>query len=357
MPATARAWRWRGWLLAVLIGLLSLAQPAQALTRLSVSSWAPPGHLIREGLVAWCDELAVRSRGDLQCDLLDQPVAPVDQSLDTVGRAAVDMAVVIHSLSPEQFVLARLAELPLLASSAESASAAYWQIWHQFLRKHDEYRGLRVLTVFTQSAGQLCTIGEPVAGLGDLAGLRLRAGGGVAAQVLDEMSSLGVRQSQVPLAASVHAIADHALDGLLITTDNIVRYDLQDTLQQCLSLPGGLFRHGFALVLNPQIWARLSKREQRLLREVSDEVAARIFGRAADRFEASLRQQLLSHGLVFKPASADQIKAWRQLTAPIAQAWMTAARNRGLANAAEVYERYQQAVTQALSATPAPPPR
>jgi len=310
-------------------------------TVLKVSSWAPPGHLIREGLSAWCDEIVKRSRGSLSCDLSPSTDAAISQAMGRVGDGNVDIAIAVHSLEPDRFVLTRLAELPQQVGSAEQVSVAYYRTWRQHLRKRNEHEGVRVLTVFTQTAGELFTAMEPVKRLSHIKGLKLSAGGGTAGQVLKQLGSLGADAVDVPLPAAVHAITDHALDGLLSTAGNVLRYGLTDAIGHRWQVPGGLYRHSYALLMNPVAWEKLSPAEQRALGELSGETAARIFGRAADRLEQSQQQTLLDAGLSVSQATPAEIKALQRKLGAISDAWLTQARDRGLANAAEVLRDFR----------------
>ncbi len=338
-----RHFNWRRWFQAGLAAIvLASPPPSEAATRLTVSSWAPHGHLLREALVAWCEELSLRSRGRVGCDLLDQPISTLHEQLEAVERAAVDIAVAIHSLDPQRFVLTRLAELPLAGTTTEQSSVAFYQLWNKHLRRYREHKGLHVLTVFTQAPGQLFTTGRAVAQADDLSGLSLRTGGGIARQVLGSLSGLGVREVFVPIAASLHAVEDHQLDGMLVTAENVFRYGLQNTLKYQWELPGGLYRHSFSLVINEQVWKRLTRSERAVIAEVSGEAAARIFGRAADQYEANLQMRLAAQGVMVTQATPAQVKRLARRIRVVEQAWVTAARERGLSNAAKILAEHRR---------------
>lgn len=341
-----RSWWQRSLLTGLLAGLTLCGSHVNATTTLTVSSWAPAGHLVREGLAAWCAELALRARGQLRCDLLDQAPVPIYETLDAVERAAVDISIGIHGLDPMRFVLTRLAELPLASISAEQNSVAFYRTWKRHLKRFEEHGKLHVLAVFTQSSGQLYTSALPINSLVDLKGLHVRGGGGVARQVLGAMTPLGVSATRVPMQASIHAVADHMLDGMLATSDNVLRYGLQQTMGYQWGLPGGLFRHSFSLVINQQVWARLTRAQRRVISEVSGESAARIFGRASDRVEQSLQQRLHANGLVVTEPTGQQVVQLRRKLRAVSDSWVVEARARGLGDAAAVLAEYQATLRQ-----------
>lgn len=330
-----------------LIGSQSLnAADGPPPTVLTVSSWASPGHLLHESLAQWCDVLAQRSNDRLQCDLLDRPIAPIGQTLAVVERAGVDLAIVAHGTDPARHVLSRLAELPMAAMSAESASVALHRtdsLWPVLAQTH---AGVHVLAMFVQLPVQLFTGDRRVQSLDDVRGLRLRSGGGLGARVVETWRELNVRDRYLPITAIANEVADHQLDGALLGADNLYRLGLANTLDQGWRVPGGLYRQGFSLVINRAVWERLDADERRVLDAVGGEHAARLFAQAADRFEESLGDLLAESGMQWHDADAVAVAALRERLVPMTSEWISAAQNAGLPSARRVLGEYRRTVEQ-----------
>ncbi len=318
--------------------------PATGLIRLSVSSWAPPGHLLHESIVQWCAALATRRPLTVVCDLLEHPVAPIQDTLSAVARNAVDIAIVAHGVHPDRHVLPRLAELPMAGASAQAVSIALEKTRMASLRQVDEYPGAHVLAVFTQLPEQLYTVRGPIRTLDDLAGLTLRSGGGVGSQVVAALSALGVKDRSLPMIAIANEVADHLLDGALLAADNADRIAVAGSFAHLWIVPGGLSRQSFALVINAQVWQRLSVAQRQVLETVGGSNAARLFGRAADELDASLQRRMAAAGLNPSVAGADVVRDLRERLAPVAAAWIDDAGRRGLPQAARVLRDYRERV-------------
>ncbi|MFK7965836.1 MAG: hypothetical protein AB8C46_17880 [Burkholderiaceae bacterium] len=320
------------------------ASPASVI-ELRVTSWAPPGHLLREGLAAWCDELQVRSRESVRCRWMEKAEVGISETHTAVADGQVDIALVVHSLDPDRYVLTRLAELPLQAGTAEQVSVAYYRTWQKHLRQQSEHAGVRVLTVFTQTAGDLYTAVESVQRVSHLSGLSISAGGGTGGQVLRQLAAVGIEPKRIPLPATLHAITDHELDGVLTTAGNVHRYGLVATMGHRWQVPGGFYRHSYGLLMNPAAYAGLPKAAKKALADMSGETAARLFGRAADRLEQNHRELLQNAGLLTIAATPGDTAALAKRLKRISDAWLTEARARGLFNAAEVLRDFRRDIS------------
>ncbi len=314
---------------AVEIGSGAVVAPA-ADTVLTASSWAPPGHLLHEGLAQWCDALHRRGSGLLRCDLLPTPVVRVEETFDAVQRAAVDIGIVAHGLEPQRYAAVRLGELPMLAESAEAVSVVLQRVWTERLAVLDEHRGTHVLAVFTQLPAQLFMHDRRVRSTADLTGTTVRSGGGVNEQVINALRALRVTDRPAPIHAITNDVADHLLSGALLGFDSVVRYGLTETFPHAWTIPGGFSRPSFSLVINDEVWRRLSDGQRRLLDEVGGEQAARLFGQAADLLDRSLALQSADAGVRVEAASRADVANLKSLLEPVAVDWAAMIGSRGV---------------------------
>src|SRR6185295_8504368 len=100
---------------------------------------------------------------------------------------------VTASYTPARHILPLMAELPGVGETAEINSVAYSRIHWKHFQKAGEYKGVKLLAVWTHGPGQMFTK-KPVAKIADLQGLKIRTGGGVAEQV-ECAGRLGVREA------------------------------------------------------------------------------------------------------------------------------------------------------------------
>ena len=167
----------------VLLGLLAAARLAAAQTTLTMSSWvSPQHHLTANVLQVWANDVEKATSGRVKFAMLPKHPSAPPGTFDAVRDGLVDLSFVTASYTPARHILPLLPELPGGGDTALVNSVAYSRIHWKYFQKVGEYRGVKLLGVFTHGPGQMFTK-KPVAGIGDVQGLKIRTGGGVAEQV------------------------------------------------------------------------------------------------------------------------------------------------------------------------------
>lgn len=320
---------------------LWLAPDATAQVVLTASSWASADHLLSRAQAAWCEDVARATEGRVSCSILPRPVVPAPRTFDAVRDGLVDLAYSVHGYTPDRFRLTRMAELPFLGDSAAAVSMAYERIFRRHLERFDEHRGLKVLGVFTHGPGMVLNARRPVAGFADLAGLRLRVGGGMASEVA---RALGIDAVPEPAQRARELLSSGAVDGMLSPAESVRSFGLERLLKHRTEVPGGLYNTSFAFVMNPHAWERIPKADRRIVERLSGEVVAAHFGRywdLEDRRSLALQQVEGIRGLVAGDAFVAQL---RRRTAGIERAWIEMAEVEGLADAAGVLAEFRREI-------------
>src|SRR6266571_7358231 len=172
-------------LVVVLTGLaMAAAQPALAqTTTLTMSSWvSPQHHLTGVVLQGWANEVEKATSGRVKLQMLPKHPSAPPGTFDAVRDGLVDVSYVTASYTPARHILPLMAELPGAGETALINSVAYNRIHWKYLDKVGEYKGVKLLGVFTHGPGQMFTK-RPVASINDVQGLKIRTGGGVAEAV------------------------------------------------------------------------------------------------------------------------------------------------------------------------------
>ncbi len=161
------------------------------------------------------------------------PAAPPG-TFDAVKDGLVDVSYVTASYTPARHILPLLAELPGAGATAEINSVAFSRIHWKYFQPVGEYKGVKLLAVFTHGPGQMFTK-KPINSLADIKGLKIRTGGGIAEAVANALGASafvkpapesyellkGGRGRRCVLPARVHRLvqardrdrASHALPG------------------------------------------------------------------------------------------------------------------------------------------------
>ena len=142
--------------------------------RQSRSSWVPPTHTISQSMAKWCEEVAQATANRVVCSMLPKAVSAPPATFDSVRDALADVSFGTPGYTPGRFVLTQIAELPFTGDSAEVTSVAYQRIHERYLAAVDEYKGLKVLAVFTHGPGGVYNNKRALRSLQDLQGLKFR---------------------------------------------------------------------------------------------------------------------------------------------------------------------------------------
>src|SRR3989454_6585 len=170
----------RRFVLAALAGsVLAAAQPALAQTTLTMSSWVSPTHHITAVVLqGWATEAEKATNGRVKFQMLPKHPSAPPGTFDAVRDGLVDLSYVTASYTPARHILPLMAELPGAGETALINSVAYSRIYWKYFDKVGEYKGVKLLGVFTHGPGQMFTK-RPVASINDIQGLKIRTGAGI----------------------------------------------------------------------------------------------------------------------------------------------------------------------------------
>jgi TRAP-type C4-dicarboxylate transport system substrate-binding protein len=130
-----------------------------------------------------------------------------------------------------------MAERPGAGETAEINSIAYSRIHWKYFHKAGEYKGVKLLAVWTHGPGQMFTK-KPVGGIADIQGLKIRTGGGVAEAVAN---ALGASAFVKPAPESYELLKSGVADGVFFPFESIVYFKLESVIEQATVFPGGMY--------------------------------------------------------------------------------------------------------------------
>src|SRR5438046_8323155 len=155
------------------------------------------------------------------------PSAPPG-TFDAVRDGLVDLSFVTASYTPARHILPLLPELPGSGDTALVNSVAYSRVYWKHFHKVGEYKGVKLLGVFTHGPGQMFTK-KPVRFIADVQGLKIRTGGGVAEQVA---KALGASAFVKPAPESYELLSSGVADGVFFPLESIISFKLDPVLAQ-----------------------------------------------------------------------------------------------------------------------------
>ena len=314
-----------------LTGAMALAMgfnTANAQTVLTMSSWVGPNHpLTRDVLGGWAAAVEKATNGRVKMQMLAKhPVAP-QGTFDGVRDGVMDVSYVTASYTPARHPLPLLAELPGSGGTAEINSVAFSRIHWKHLHKAGEYKGVKLLGVFTHGPGQMFLVKKPVNSVADIAGMKIRSGGGISEA---SAKALGASPLVKPAPESYEILASGVADGTFFPAESIKSFNLDKVVKHATIFPGGFYSSAFGFFMNEEKWNKLSKQDQDAINSVSGEALARLAGQAWDAADKGGMEALRAAGVNIQQASPAFIAEVRTRTEPLANTWIQAANAKGL---------------------------
>jgi TRAP-type C4-dicarboxylate transport system substrate-binding protein len=258
--------------------------------------------------------------------LAKHPVAP-QGTFDGVRDGVMDVSYVTASYTPARHPLPLLAELPGSGGTAEINSVAFSRIHWKHLHKAGEYKGVKLLGVFTHGPGQMFLVKKPVNSVADIAGMKIRSGGGISEA---SAKALGASPLVKPAPESYEILASGVADGTFFPSESIRSFNLDKVVKHATIFPGGFYSSAFGFFMNEEKWNKLSKQDQDAINSVSGEALARLAGKAWDAADKGGMEALKAAGVNIQQASPAFIAEVRSRTEPLANNWIQSANAKGL---------------------------
>lgn len=320
---------------------LSATQFAHATpTELAVSVWLPPTHSLVQGfIVPWLAEIETQTEGRIKTRLLPKPVTNPAGHYDAVRNGLVDISFISHAYYPGRFELAKLASLPLTGNHGEARSVAGWRIYDQYLADANEHRGVKLLGIYGHGPGLVLTSKKPVRTIEDFDGLKVRVGGGMAADVAQ---ALGVNPVVKPAPDSYELLSTGVVDGLFFPGESIAAFKLDDVVNYITSFPGGLYGDTHGLIMNEKTYNSLDPKDREILDKLSGEYVARMAGAAWGAADLSSLAAAQDKGIEIILADEALVKDVRARTQQFEQAWLEAAAAKNIDGQMALADFYEQ---------------
>ena len=305
---------------------VAVSAPAQAQTPLTYSSWVSPQHHLSIWQANWTAEVEKATGGRVKFQVLPKHPSAPPGTFDAVRDGLVDVSYVTASYTPARHTMPLMPELPGMGDSSLVNSIAYSRIHWKHFHKLGEYKGVKLLGVFTHGPGQMFTK-KPVANINDIKGLKIRTGGGVAEAVAN---AIGASAFVKPAPESYELLKSGVADGVFFPLESIVSFKLETVLEQATLFPGGMYSSAFGFFMNEDKWRKLSKQDQAAIEKLGYEHVARTSGMAWDAGDKKGMDVLKSSGVKIVNADKALQAEVQKRSAPLIEDWIKKASAKGV---------------------------
>jgi TRAP-type C4-dicarboxylate transport system substrate-binding protein len=316
------------------------AQQAAAQTVLTGSYWVPPTHLLaKDVMIPWGQEVEKATQGRVKVNFLPKaPMAP-PSTFDGVRDGLVDVSFVTASYTPARHVLPKMPELTGGGATAEINSVAYSRIHWKYFQAANEYKGVKLLGVFTHGPGQIFTVKKAVNTIDDLKGLKVRVGGGISEEL---GQALGASPFVKPSTESYELLSSGVADGTFFPAESIKSFKLEKVVKYATFFPGGFYGSAFGFFMNEEKWNKLSKADQDAILSVSGEKLARMAGQSWDAADKEGIDAMKAAGVTIANASPAFVKEVQAKADLVEQDWIKQAATRNVDGAKALAEFRQE---------------
>jgi len=316
-------------LIAVLFAaaLLGGAPIQAAEVTLRFDSWIPKHFMNTQFLPKWIAEVEKATEGRVKVKIGFPPKVPPPTLFDRVKDGVGDMAWGIHAYTPGRFVLTEIAELPFLDAPSSVASVAYWRTYEKFLAKANEHAGVKVVALSVTTPGILHTK-FPINSINDLKGKKFRVPGGIAGLIAKRVGIIGVH---APAPKVYEMLQQGVIEGVFMPPETSNSFNLKEVTTNMTAVPGGLYMSSFFLIINPNAFAKMSKKDQAAFMRASGENASRIWGKVWDEQDPpAIKSATESHGVKYGIANERVTAALHKELADFEGLWIAKAEKKGI---------------------------
>jgi TRAP-type C4-dicarboxylate transport system substrate-binding protein len=297
---------------------VALSLPAQAQAPLTFSSWVPPTHHLTIWQQNWAAEVEKATGGRVKFQSLPKAPAAPPGTFDAVRDGLVDLSYVTASYTPARHILPLMPELPGAGDTAEVNSVAFSRIHWKHFHKYGEYKGVKLLAVWTHGPGQMFTK-KPIKAMSDFQNLKIRTGGGIAEKTAN---ALGASAFVKPAPESYELLSSGVADGVFFPFESIVSFKLDKLIGQATVFPGGLYSSAFGFFMNEDKWNKLAKQDQAIIEKYAGEYAARSNGQSWDKADQVGLAALKAAGANVVNADAAMRAEAQKRAGPIIDEWI-----------------------------------
>jgi TRAP-type C4-dicarboxylate transport system substrate-binding protein len=312
----------------VLVAMIHSSTVVADTVSLRMATWVPPMHHLHRTFTEWVAQIERASGGSLKIFLDEAPLATPPGQYDLVKNGLADLAFHVLGYTPERFGVVRGVELPFMSPNAEIGSRALWD-WYTRNVGNQEFKDVKVVTLFVHGPGILHT-NKQVKTLEDLAGMKLRVGGGGVAIA----RALGAVPVAMTAIKAHQALMRGTTEGTLFPWEAIASYRLTGLAPYHLEIPGGLYTTAFAVVMNKARYESLSPEHKALIDRFGDSYGAAFIGRHWDEADRESREEAMANGETVHTLAPAELERWRARVAFMAGEWTSRMNERGVDGAA-----------------------
>ena len=289
---------------------------------LKLSSWVPAQHPLNPSLLAWAESLKKATNNTLTATLFpSEQLGKAFDHYDMARDGISDFSYVNPGYQPGRFPIMAGASLPFLFANGRGGSAAIDAWYRQYAAQ--EMKDVKFCFAFVHDPGTFHARKKIVLPT-DVKGMKIRPATSTIGQMV---TALGGTNVQASAPESRDMLERGVADAITFPWGSIPLFGIDKVVKYHMDVP--LYVTPFVWVMNKAKFDSLSAAQKKAVDEhCTTEWAERVATPWAE-FELAGHAKLAQAGHEIYKLTPEQLKAWRDATAPGEAQWAESARKAG----------------------------
>jgi TRAP-type C4-dicarboxylate transport system substrate-binding protein len=280
-------------------------------------------------LAPWAKKVEAESGGRIKIDIFPsmQLGGTQPQLFDQARDGVVDFVWALPGSTPGRFPGIEVFELPFVAARKGVPNAKAVQEFYE-ANLRDEFKEVHPICLWAHDHGLIHT-NKPIKVMDDLKGLKLRS---PTRQAGDALKALGANGIPMPIPQLPESLAQRVLDGCVIPWEVVPAVKVHELLKFHTEIPGSptLYTATFILAMNKPKYESLPADLKKVIDANSGQFAATLAGQMWDDQAVVVEEMVRKRGNTVSAISTEEAARWRKATEPVIEAWIKAAKDRGI---------------------------
>lgn len=303
------------------------AEPEKKVFKLKFAHHNPPTAFVcTNGFTPWAKAIETRTNGQVKIDIYpSSTLGKAQDAYDNVVKGIADITWGYVAYFPGRFPLTEVINLPMLGiDKATVGSKVVWDLYENtpFLKR--EFADVKVLTLHSHDGAPI-TSKKPILTMQDMAGKKIRAGGG---PLVTMLQALGASPMAMPAPDTYQAAEKGVIDGAAMAWEAVEMMNLQEVLKNALdaNINAGVF----FLIMNKKVWDSLPPDVRQVFDEESGDKASQLFAKAWDETKKTSTDKFTKAGGKIVVMDAAETEKWRDKAKGIWEKWAADMEAKGL---------------------------
>jgi TRAP-type C4-dicarboxylate transport system substrate-binding protein len=317
----------------LMISVVSTSTAAAKTIKLRLAHGWSPKHHCHVILDKWTKDVSKATDGRVEITIFPGgALSTAVQLYDSTRMGVADLAWFLQGYTPGKFPLTSVVELPFMATSGAQASQALWELYQNSPEMQAEYKGVKVLSLWTVDTGQLMTARKIVKDVNGIKGMKLRVGSDTLKPTAE---ALGAVPILMPIGDLFDSLQKGVVDGTLLGTSAIRTFKLAPILKGMTI--GHFFVNAQAVGINAKSWTKISAADQKNIMDLAGVRMAKEMGTKYDTEGKVGYNDAKGKGVEIYDMPAGEMAKWKQAVSGIHQGWVNDMNRKGLPGQ-KVYE-------------------